>query len=443
MMKNNRSDEGSEDLRKRAEESLKPEPDRPGEMCLEETHSLIHELRVHQIELEMQNEELRRVQNDLEISRSRYADLYDFAPVGYLTLNKHGQIVDLNLTAARQIGIERGRLVNKHFQYFVFQPDKKGFLSHLNAIFDKRERQIAEVRLSQKDGEQFYAQLESIYMEGEDGAGLCRTNMSDVSLRKRAEEVLRKAHDELDLRVQERTAELGKANEELRQIPSKLIAVLEEERKRLASELHDSIGQTLAAMKFRIEMVLKLRDEGDGGTALNHLEQFVPILQRSIEETRNIYIGLRSPMLDNVGLLATLEWLRQECMKLYPERHIELEVGIAEEEVPESLTVNIFRIAQEALNNVAKHSKAEWVDISLSKNGNGIELVISDDGVGMNLDLILQTSTAKSLGLISMRERTELTAGSFSIESSSGEGTTIRACWPILNEDQLQNDGIS
>ena len=437
MMKNNRSDEGSEDLRKRAEESLKPEPDRPGEMCLEETHSLIHELRVHQIELEMQNEELRRVQNDLEISRSRYADLYDFAPVGYLTLNKHGQIVDLNLTAARQIGIERGRLVNKHFQYFVFQPDKKGFLSHLNAIFDKRERQIAEVRLSQKDGEQFYAQLESIYMEGEDSAGLCRTNMSDVSLRKRAEEVLRKAHDELDLRVQERTAELGKANEELRQIPSKLIVVLEEERKRLASELHDSIGQTLAAMKFRIEMVLKLRDEGDGGTALNHLEQFVPILQRSIEETRNIYIGLRSPMLDNVGLLATLEWLRQECMKLYPERHIELEVGIAEEEVPESLTVNIFRIAQEALNNVAKHSKAEWVDISLSKNGNGIELVISDDGVGMNLDLILQTSTAKSLGLISMRERTELTGGSFSIESSSGEGTTIRACWPIEAEDRL------
>ena len=103
-------------------------------------------------------------------------------------------------------------------------------------------------------------------------------------------------------------------------------------------------------------------------------------------------------------------------MKLYPERHIELEAGIAEEEIPESLKVNIFRIAQEALNNIAKHSKAEWVDISLSKNGGEIELVVSDDGVGMNLDLILQTSTARSLGLTSMRERTELTGGSFSIE---------------------------
>jgi PAS domain S-box-containing protein len=558
-MQDNSSPKGPEDLRKRAEESLKSEPDRPDDIRLDEANSLIHELQVHRIELEMQNEELRRAQNDLEISRSRYADLYDFAPVGYLTLNKHGQIADLNLTAARQLGIERGRLVNKQFQYFVFQPDKKEFLSHLKAIFDKRERQIAELRLSPKGGEHFYVRLESIYMEGEDGAGLCRTNMSDITPRKKAEQVtresqqmlhsvldtipvrvfwkdlasnylgcnrsfafdaglqspeeivgrndfeigwgeqaqlyrsddrlvietgkpklgyeepqttpsgdriwlrtskvplfdvkgeikgvlgtyeditvhkraeqeLRDAHHELERRVEERTAALEIANEDLRQIPSKLIAVQEEERKRLASELHDSIGQTLAAVKFWVEMALKLRDEGDGSAALNHLEQFVPVLQRSIEETRSIYMGLRPPMLDNAGLLATLEWLRVECMKLYPERHIELEAGIAEEEVPKNLKVNIFRIAQEALNNIAKHSKAEWVDISLSKDGNGIELVVSDDGVGMDPHIIMQTSTATSLGLTSMRERAELTGGRFSIESTLGEGTTIRACWPI------------
>jgi PAS domain S-box-containing protein len=570
-MKDNSDPNGPEDLRKRAEESLKSEPGRPDDMRLDESNSLIHELRVHQIELEMQNEELRRAQNDLEISRSRYADLYDFAPVGYLTLNKHGQIVDLNLTAARQLGIERGRLVNKHFQYFVFQPDKKEFLSHLNGLFEKQERRISELRLSPKGGGQFYVRLESIYMEGEDGVGLCRTILSDVSLRKKAEQVLhesqqmlhsvldtipvrvfwkdldsnflgcnrsfaldaglqspeeilgrddfemgwgeqaqlyrsddrlvietgrpklgyeepqttptgdkiwlrtskaplfdvkgeikgvlgtyeditvhkqaeealRKAHDELESRVKERTAALEKANEELQQIPSKLIAVLEEERKRLASELHDSIGQTLAAVKFWVEMALKLKDEGDGNAALNHLEQFVPTLQRSIDETRSIYMGLRPSMLDSIGLLATLEWLRQECMKLYPERHIELEAGIVEEAIPGDLKVNIFRIAQEALNNIAKHSKAEWVDISLSKSVGGIELVVSDDGVGMDLDLVLQTSTAGSLGLTSMRERAELTGGSFSIESTPGEGTTIRASWQIEVEDQLQKSGIT
>ncbi len=215
-MKRNKGPKDPEDLRTRAEEILKSEPVRPGDTRLEEANSLIHELRVHQIELEMQNEELRRAQNDLEISRSRYADLYDFAPVGYLTLNKHCLIVDLNLTAARQLGIERGRLINKHFQYSVFPPDKKEFVSHLNAIFDRRERQIAEVRLSPKDGEQFYARIESIYMEGEDGAGLCRTNMSDVTLRKKAEQVLRNAHDELERCVDDRTCELTKANELLK-----------------------------------------------------------------------------------------------------------------------------------------------------------------------------------------------------------------------------------
>ena len=374
-MENTKSLKGAQGLRERAEESLKSEPDRLDEMSPEDSSSLIHELRVHQVELEMQNEELRRVQNDLEISRAQYADLYDFAPVGYLTLNKRGQIDNLNLTAACQLGIERGHLINTHFQHYVFQPDKKEFLSHISAVFDKRERQLAEVRLSPKSGEQFYARLESIYMEGNDGIGLCMTSMSDITLRRRAEDALQesqqKARHELEGRLLGRTAELEKANVNVREIPLKLITVQEEERKRLASELHDSIGQTLAAVKFWVEIALKFKDEGNDIAALDHLEKFVPILQRSIEETRSIYMGLRPPMLDNLGLLATLEWLRRECMKLYPERHIELETGVAEEDIPVILKFNIFRIAQEALNNVAKHSKAEWVDISLSKNGDG------------------------------------------------------------------------
>jgi PAS domain S-box-containing protein len=212
-----------ENPRKLAEESLKSEPDRSDDVCFETAKSLIHELRVHQIELEMQNEELRRVQIELEVSRSQYADLYDFAPVGYLTLNKHGLIVDLNLTAARQLDMERGDLINKHFQYFVFQPDKMGFFDHLKAIFDRHERQISEIRLTPKGGEQFHARFESTYLEVKDGAGLCRTNMSDITLQKKAEQVLRRANDELERCVVERTAELQKANVDLENLNTQLL----------------------------------------------------------------------------------------------------------------------------------------------------------------------------------------------------------------------------
>jgi signal transduction histidine kinase len=236
---------------------------------------------------------------------------------------------------------------------------------------------------------------------------------------------------------------IWRSNNELRALSSKLLSIQEEERKRLASELHDSIGQTFAAIKLRVEIVLELINRGDWTVASNQLAQFVPILQRSIEETRSIYMGLRPLMLDSMGLLATLEWLCVECMKLYPERQIVFEAGVSEDEIPENLKVNIFRIAQEALNNIAKHSKAEWVDISFSKTRDGIELVVSDDGVGMDLDLILRTSTARSLGLTSMRERAELTGGSFSIKSAPGDGTTIRARWPVEAEGQFQKSQIT
>jgi PAS domain S-box-containing protein len=250
-------------------------------------------------------------------------------------------------------------------------------------------------------------------------------------LRKRAEESLGMARDELELRVQERTAELANANEKLRQFPSKLIEAQEEERKRLASELHDSIGQTLAAFKFRMEFILLNLREGKTKDAVRATEEFVPILQRSIDETRAIYMGLRPKVLEDFGVVAALRWLREELLELYPQQHIEVDIGVDERDIPHDLVIPIFRIAQEALNNASKHSRAEWVDVSLCASVNGIELAVADDGIGMDLGQILQSSTARSLGLSSMRERADLTGGKFEIRSTPDEGTTIRVCWAI------------
>ena len=159
-------------------------------MRLEEANSLIHELRVHQIELEMQNEELRRAQNDLEISLSRYADLYDFAPIGYFTFDEQGRIIEVNLTGAKQLGVVRGNLIKAPFVAMVTESDKNVYLSHLKKIFDAREVHTCEVRLKIKDEGEFYARLDSIFMKSANGAVSCRTSVTDITERKRAEAAL-------------------------------------------------------------------------------------------------------------------------------------------------------------------------------------------------------------------------------------------------------------
>jgi PAS domain S-box-containing protein len=398
------------------------------------------------LQRDKQELERKRAEEALRENEAKLRQIIDLVPHMIFLKDWDGQYLLVNKAVAEAYKTSVSALMGKH--HADFHPDEselQNMLQDDREVITKGETKfISEEPYTDAQGKVRFLQTTKVpfHLLGDKTPAVLGVAI-DITDKKRAEEELRKSRDELELRVRERTAELEKANQELWQIPSKLIAILEEERKRLASDLHDSIGQTLAAVKFWVEMALKLKDAGDSSAALNQLEQFVPILQRSIEETRSIYMGLRPTMLDSHGLLATLEWLRQECMKLYPERHIELDTGITEGEIPENLKVNIFRIAQEALNNIAKHSKAEWVDISLSKNLGGIELVVSDDGEGMDLDIIMQTHTATSLGLTSMRERAELTGGRFSIESTPGEGTTVRACWPIEVQNQLEKGRIT
>ena len=251
----------------------------------------------------------------------------------------------------------------------------------------------------------------------------------DITGHERVVEKLLRSRSELELRVKERTAELEEANENLRQVPSRLIDAQENERKRLAVELHDSVGQTLAALKFRIEHVIVLLDKREYKQGVDQLHEFVPVLQRSIDETRTIYMGLKPTVLTEYGILAALNWYRREILRIYPEHHIELETSIREEDIPEDLKTAMFRIAQEALNNCCKHSRAEWIDLRLTGHDGVIELEIEDDGIGMDLDFIMASRAAKSLGLIGMRERAELTGGEFMMQAGEHQGALVRVVW--------------
>ena len=185
-MKNSKS--GDDTLRRNAEMRLRSQMDVPEEeISAEDAKGLIHELRVHQIELEMQNNELRRSQIQLEESRMRYADLYDFAPIGYLTFDQEGLIVEANLTAAKQLGKERSRILKRPFFLNVFGKDRDAFRLHLTKVFKTGEHQTCEVRLVRGIGEEFYARLDSIFIEDVSGKGFARTSITDITDRKQAE----------------------------------------------------------------------------------------------------------------------------------------------------------------------------------------------------------------------------------------------------------------
>jgi signal transduction histidine kinase len=137
-------------------------------------------------------------------------------------------------------------------------------------------------------------------------------------------------------------------------------------------------------------------------------------------------MDLRPSILDDLGILATIGWFTREFQKVYSQISVEKEIRIEEKDVPDPLKTAIFRVIQEAMNNISKHSKATLIQLSLGKKEDKIELVIEDNGMGFDLE----TST-RGLGLTSMRERTELSGGAFVIESTTGKGTTIRASWPL------------
>jgi PAS domain S-box-containing protein len=235
-----------------------------------------------------------------------------------------------------------------------------------------------------------------------------------------------------DITERKRTEEaLTESEKRLRSLSSQLLVTQEKERKLVAQEIHDSIGASLAATKFKVENIITKIGENRPQTRAA-LGSILPMLQEVIQEARRIQMALRPSILDDLGILATISWFCREFESTYSHINIRQEINIEESEVPDSLKTVIYRVLQEAMNNIAKHSKADRINLLLRKMDGAIELGIEDNGEGFDPEEALaRIGTNRGLGLSSMRERAELSGGSFSIKSSKGAGTVIKAMWPI------------
>lgn len=222
------------------------------------------------------------------------------------------------------------------------------------------------------------------------------------------------------------------SEKQLRALSSQLLTAQEEERKRIAQELHDSIGQSLAALKFNVENVRLALLRGAQVSALDTLAELVPKIQQVMEEARRIYMGLRPSMLDDLGIIATIGWCCREFQTTCPETRIETHLEVTEEDVAEALKIVIFRIIQEALNNVFKHSRAKHAVLTLTRTRTRLEVAIQDDGSGFDHDVMARNGDpGRGMGIRGMKERAETSGGLFELTSNPGKGTTVKASWPL------------
>jgi|GEM_PF-144018 len=232
-----------ETLRRQAEEILRGQPANLADLSTADIQALIHNLQVHQLELELQNEELRRAQLELQAARDRYADLYNLAPVGYFTLDADGVIKEANLTGASLLGMDRSSLLGAPFTRFVVKEDREGYAVYRVRLGKSEGPQTTEVRLVKPGGAEFQARLRGMAAydsEGKFKQG--KLTISDITERKRAEAEIKKLNENLERRVAERTAELEAANAGLKN------EIAERKRMETALQQHADRLQTMSEM---------------------------------------------------------------------------------------------------------------------------------------------------------------------------------------------------
>ena len=543
----------------------------------------LHELQVHQLELQMQNSELQESRDRIETLLEKYTDLYDFAPVAYFSLDDQGVILEVNLTGAALLGVDRSRLIKRRLSGFMAPASQSAYLAFLKRVFAGTGQSDCDLAMVKADDVGFWARFRGTSaISLHEPQNWCRMSVLDITSFKLAEDIVRrnealfsaliqqapmgvyvvdeqlrlyqfnttaqrifrKIHPLLGRSFKEiihliwsakianaimehfqHTLKTGKSyiatdfsenrqdsaikesyewqiervtlptghhgvacffnnvterkhleatqrrlevlaasnqkleqeivrrlageealkkseehqrkmleeslrmQEQLRQLTRQVLLVQEEERKNISRELHDVIAQTLTGINIRLAAL-------KAGAAANtkDLQQKITSTQRLVEESIEVVHRfareLRPAVLDDLGLIPALH----SFLKSFTERtgiRAHLKAFAAVELLDTERRTVLFRVAQEALTNVARHARARRVEVSLEKLPDGLRMKVHDDGKSFNVERILDAKGGKRLGLLGMRERVERVGGHFDVESAPGKGTTLVARVPF------------
>ena len=411
-------------------ESLHPEQ--------EESPPLVRALNESLLRLELQDEQLRRVSTELGLSHRRFRELFRLAPMGCILIDPQGRVTEINAAGTAMLGLSRWDVIDQPLARLVSSESRRRVDTLLHRLFSGSSFSREKIRMAPPAGNTFlieFSGLPEIALNGSKPGGpllLC-TNVSTCpepdNFRQHLEEACRACNSGPG--DQQDGNSICAAREKLRHLSHKTMAILENERKIIAREIHDSLGGSLAAIKFLLEDIAS-RSQNAPELA-GPLDRAIGYIQGTIKKTKRISAELRPTTLDDLGLEATVNWFCRRLRNANPAIAFVIEMDIDEESIDEPQKIVLYRIIQEAMTNALRHSEADTIQLSLVHTGDRLELLVRDNGCGMAADPLSPDSDAphKGYGLSEIKEKTEICGGAFLIHSTKTEGTLLRVSMPL------------
>jgi PAS domain S-box-containing protein len=346
----------------------------------------------------------------LKVSELRYRRLFETAQDGILILNAdNGQIDDVNPFLTNMLGYSREQLMgNKIWEIGPFkdvEASKAEFRELQREAYVRYEDLPLETSAGKAINVEFVSNIYRV-----DGDRVVQCNIRDITKRRRAEEKLKTYSRKLQV------------------LSRRLVEAQESERRNIARELHDEIGQALTVIQLNLQAVLLSTDTKNLSLRLS---ESLGVVDHVLEQVRDISLNLRPLILDDLGLEPALRWFTKRQAAL-----VGLQVRFHADALKQRLKLVIetecFRVAQEALTNVVRHAKAKTVSVVLRQEARRLHLRVRDDGIGFDVGAVREQAVCgASLGLLSMEERAVLAGGGLEFKSAPGKGTEVHAWFPL------------
>jgi len=413
------------------------------ELSAAETRRLVHELRVHQIELDMQNEELRSAQKEIERVRDRYFALYDLAPVGYLTSNRGGIIAEANLTAAEMLGLKRAELVREPWSRFVAPADHATYYRTYKRLFEQGAAAAFELRMVRADGAPFDAHVQSVLVPDGSGEMQCWSTIVDISERKRQQRELRAYSEHMHELAEERARQLAalRADEDRRE----RMAMLGQ----FAAGVGHDLRNPLSVIANAVYYLLLVCADADPT-----VREYLQIIEAETLSAKGIItdllslVGSRPSMAEAcaaAGLVDSALRMQPppEGVRVVTQFPPSLPLLRVDEQQIERVLANLLSNAYEAM------PQGGTVTLSAAARDAEVAISVADTGTGIepaHLERIFEPLfTTKpagiGLGLVVVQTLTESNHGRIELESQVGQGTTFTLYLPTAAGVQRQGDG--